>query len=119
MHHAEISPLHGLMTKRFEEAFGKPRHTLGRDSHWSLRPPKSPALPINLLVNSTPDLPAVWLFDPNNQARSVVRTAIRDEAHLEKIISLTQERVQRAAGSMPDAPRRLGDARDRSPSSNA
>ena len=103
MQHAQMSPLHTIIQRRFEEAFGKPTHTLGRDNHWSLQPPRSHALPVNLLVNGTPDLPAVWLFDPNNKARSVVRTAIRDETHLEKIISLTQERVQRAADMMSNA----------------
>ena len=103
MQQEQPSALLSLLHRRFNEAFGKPSHTLGRDNQWSLKPAHSHALPINMLVNGNHDLPAVWLFDLNNKARSVVRTTIRDEAHLEKIISLTQQRVQRAADMLTKA----------------
>ena len=82
---------------RFREVFGEPDNSLGRDDHWSLKtgPGKSA---INLLVNGTLEVPAIWVFDPHSQGDDeVMRVAVKDEAHVDDIIRKIQERVKRAA----------------------
>src|SRR5437870_12831950 len=79
----ELSPLHKLLHRRFHEVFGEPDHTLGRDDHWALMPSTPHAISINVLVNGMPEMPAVWVFDPYSRTDGVIRTSIKDEAHLE------------------------------------
>jgi hypothetical protein len=90
----EMSLLHAMVHNRFKEVFGPPDNTLGRD-HWSLKP-AYPGMFINVLVNGMPDLPAVWVFDPQDRKNGVSYTGIRDRAHLEEIVQQIQDRLKRA-----------------------
>ena len=90
-----LSEFHKVLHKRFKEVFGDPDHTLGRDDHWALKP-GGQAIPINVLVNGMPELPAVWVFDPNSRDDGVMRVSVKDEAHLDEIIEQIQERVKQA-----------------------
>jgi hypothetical protein len=95
----QLSVLHNVLHQRFKEVFGEPDHTLGRDDHWALKParPDGQAIPINVLVNGMPELPAVWVFDPNSRDDGVMRISVKDEAHLEDIIKQIQQRVKQAS----------------------
>jgi hypothetical protein len=74
------------------EAFGPPDHSLGRDDHWALTPFPS-ALTLNILLNGSGDMPAVWVFDPYGEPEGVVKSVVHNERELDDIIQAIRDRV--------------------------
>jgi hypothetical protein len=101
---AEPSALHNVVHKRFREVFGEPQSVLGREDHWSFKPTVPYSAAINVLVNGTAELPAIWVFDPHQPDDGVLRVAIKDEQMIEDIISKIQERIRRASRDEPKRP---------------
>jgi hypothetical protein len=93
------SPLHERVHARFKEVFGEPDNRLAGDHHWSLRRQEHPlhTLSINVLVNGSAQMPAVWVFDPYDHKDGVMRVGIKDEDHIEQVIAEVEARVERAA----------------------
>jgi hypothetical protein len=88
--------LSGITLSRFREAFGAPNLTMGHDYQWSLK--TSPfGTDINVLVNGTQEKPVVWIFDPNDRADGVSRSAIEDEESILVIIDHIRDRVLKAS----------------------
>jgi hypothetical protein len=87
--------IHQHVHARFHEVFGKPDSSLGRDDHWSLSPGPDRAS-INILVNGSAQVPAVWVFDPHSRHDGVMRTAIETEQDVEEAIKAIQARVRSA-----------------------
>lgn len=78
------------------EEFGKADSSLGRDDHWSLKVDGGDLPAINVLVNGTGEIPAVWVFDPHSLSDGVMRAAIDHSDRLEEAIRKIQERVKSA-----------------------
>ena len=87
------SSLHTYVDARFTEAFGKPHNTMGHDDHWRLE--SASAGPINILLNGTQEIPALWVFDARDA--DVFKSTITWESQVAGLIIQIQERVERAA----------------------
>jgi hypothetical protein len=98
---SEGSPLHQAIKQKFAAAFGPPHNTLGKDSHWSLRSLRYIAA-VNVLVNGSPELPVVWIFDPHDPRDGVSHIQIKSDTDIEAIIRAIEDRVKNAGrgGSM-------------------
>jgi|SoiMetStandDraft_5_1073268.scaffolds.fasta_scaffold196933_2 hypothetical protein len=92
---SKIFSLHTYVGARFREAFGAPSTTMGRDDHWRLQGSPS-QLPINVLLNGTRDIPALWVFDAHDLGDGVFSAAITNRDQVEDLIVEIQSRVQRA-----------------------
>ena len=89
------SSLHQFVDDKFLKAFGKPHTSMGKDDHWRLQ--ASPAhLPINVLLNGTREIPALWVFDAHDE-KGVFNTSITHENQVDDLIVQIQTRVRRAA----------------------
>jgi hypothetical protein len=88
--------LHGYVDARFREAFGKPHTSMGQDDHWRLEGSASP-LPIDVLLNGTRDIPALWVFDAHDGANGVFSASITQEDQVDDLIARIEERVHRRA----------------------
>src|SRR5688572_13921265 len=91
------SAMHKLIHDRLREHFGEPDNSLGRDDHWALKPHGPLNVSINVLVNGSAELPAVWIFDPHSRQEPVFRASIKDEEDLHKLIKQLEHRLERAA----------------------
>jgi hypothetical protein len=60
-------------------------------------------LAINLLLNGTRDIPALWIFDAGDGGDGVFSTSITCEGEVDEIINRIQDRVKRAARNDPGA----------------
>lgn len=71
--------------------------------HWSLRPDGPYRASINVLVNGTAEVPAIWVFDPHVKNDGVLRSVIKNEDELMEIVKQIKDRLDRAArqGSPP------------------
>ena len=78
------------------EIFGKPDNSLGRDDHWSLKP-RPDMSAINVLVNGTAEVTAIWVFDPHDKYDGVLKAAVTDMTQLESMVKKIQQRVDQAA----------------------
>ena len=87
------SSLHKYVDARFTEAFGKPHNTMGHDDHWRLE--STSAGFINVLLNGTREIPALWVFDARDV--EVFKSTITQESQVDGLIIQIQERVKRAA----------------------
>lgn len=96
------SGAHRIVHDRLCEAFGPPDNSLGRDDHWALRPEPG-AISINLLLNGSSDVPAVWVFDPFDHENGVIRAFVERECDLEEIIEAVGDRLKRALASLQHA----------------
>jgi hypothetical protein len=96
---ASASALHQQILRRFREAFGEPDTTLRRDDHWAIKPGPD-KLPINVLVNGTAELPAIWVFDPHDPDEPVMKIGIHDSAEIDEFIDAIEDRVIRAKAMM-------------------
>jgi hypothetical protein len=92
------SPLHAYIFTRFREIFGQPTNSLQKDDHWAFQTLPTDHV-INVLVNGTPSSPAVWIFDPYEAGHHVYNSAMADEAEVDEVIMLIQDRVKRAGQS--------------------
>src|SRR5690349_1836439 len=92
--------LHTYVHTRFRESFGKPYTTMGKDDHWRLQGSTSESA-INLLLNGTRDIPALWIFDAGDGGDGVFSTSITREDQVDGIIKQIQARMQRADGEQP------------------
>jgi hypothetical protein len=89
------STLHNYVHGRFVEVLGNPDDSLGRDDHWALQiGPDKPA--INVLLNGSAEVPAVWVFDPHSKFDDVMRSAIQYKVHVEDVLVDIQQRLARA-----------------------
>ena len=80
---------------RFQEAFGPPHNTLGRDYHWKFQ--SSPdAPPINVLLNGTLDIPLLWVFDAHYHKDGASGSSITHRDQVDDIIKQIQDLVRRA-----------------------
>lgn len=86
------TPIQNHLRARFREAFGPPHHTMGHDDHWKLQ--TSNAFAINVLVNGSPEKPAVWVFDGHTRDNGVFSRTISTSEQVEEILSLIQTRVK-------------------------
>jgi hypothetical protein len=91
------SALHNYIHTRFRELFGQPDNTLGRDDHWSIKPDGPYRASINVLVNGTDEMPAVWVFDPHSREDGVMRAVVKSEDDLIDIVKQIQDRVARGS----------------------
>ena len=99
---SQPNSLHTSVDARFREAFGNPHKSMGKDDHWRLQP--SPAKPpINLLLNGTRDIPALWIFDAHDGGDGVFCTSITNEGQIEDIILQIQQRLNRTPVADQDA----------------
>ena len=93
---SELQTITDFVQTRFAEAFGPPHNILGRDSHWKFQAAPA-ALAINILLNGTRDVPALWLFDAHQLADGVYSASITDRDQVDGIIKLIRARIQDAA----------------------
>jgi hypothetical protein len=91
---SDAPSLHNYVDERFREAFGEPHTSMGKDDHWRLQGSSS-TLPINVLLNGTRDIPALWVFDSHDEA-GVFSASITREDQVHDLIKQIQERVKRA-----------------------
>ena len=89
------STLHTYVESRFRELFGEPFSSLGKDTHWALRPQPN-AMPISILLNGSADEAIVWVFDPYDHG-SALREAMATKEVAEGMISQIQERLRLAS----------------------
>jgi len=75
---------------------------MGKDDHWRLQGSPS-QLPINVLLNGTRDMPALWIFDAFDREDGVFSASITREDQVGDLIVQIHERVKRAAGACEDA----------------
>ena len=87
-----IHELHLAVRARFREVFGDPHHTLGHDDHWRLESNKT--LSLNVLVNGSPEKPAVWVFEPQNRDDGVFSHLISSHEEIEAAINRIQLRLK-------------------------
>lgn len=90
------TPIQNHLRARFREAFGPPHHTMGHDDHWKLRSTNAHA--INVLVNGSPEKPAVWMFDGHTHDDGVFSRTISHHDHVDEVIALIQARVKHVEG---------------------
>jgi hypothetical protein len=93
---SESSSIHSLLQQRFAAVFGAPHRTVGKDSQWSLTP-RSKTAAINVLINGSPEFPAIWVFDPHDLQDGVGRFALTSKAEVDSIIAGIEQRLKRAA----------------------
>ena len=77
---------------QFQVAFGPPHRTMGHDDHWQLHCLGASAL--NVLVNGSPKLPAVWVFATHDRTDGVFSRSISTEEQVAEVIVHIQERLK-------------------------
>ena len=87
--------LHDSLVARLQELYGGPENTVGKDSHWALRPYPD-AMAINVLVNGSSEQAIVWVFDPYDDGVTQ-RGAIQSEEAVDEIMKLVRTRLDVAA----------------------
>ena len=106
---SQESSISNYVHERFQEAFGPPHNTLGKDAHWRFQ--SSPdAIPINVLLYGTFENAAIWVFDAHDRNDSVFSASITHKDQVNEILRQIQQRVKRA-GRPSDPPGAAGRAR--------
>ena len=90
----EAPSIQDYLRSQFREAFGQPHHTMGHDDHWKLQ--SSSTLAINVLVNGSPEKPAVWIFDTHTRDNGVYSRTVVSNEQVDDVIALIKERVKSA-----------------------
>ena len=86
----------------FQLAFGQPRSTLGKDSHWALFPGGDESfLPINVLLNGSAAHPIVWVFDPYDRTHNTLRRALESLQDSLEVIGVIKDRLEDAHKNNP------------------
>jgi hypothetical protein len=101
------SSLHTFVDARFREAFGQPHNTMGGDDHWRLLGSPS-QMAINIVVNGTRDVPAVWVFDGHADGKGVFSASITNQDQVADLIVRIQDRVNYAPGAGATPPKIAG-----------
>jgi hypothetical protein len=89
------SEAHRMAHDKLIEAFGPPGKSLDRDDHWALAP-YAGGITINLLLNGSSDVPAVWVFDPHDENDGVSRGFVQTTGELAAMIQVIRDRLERA-----------------------
>jgi hypothetical protein len=96
--HGPISPLRQLIHAKLAQAFGSSASSENRDNHWSLKPAEFVAS-INILVDGSSEIPAIWVFDPHSVNDGVIKIAIEREEQIEQVIQQVKDHLHNAQRS--------------------
>ena len=99
---SDLTNLQSAVKTSFTKAFGEPDRIVGHDAHWSLRPFTYVAA-INILVNTSLDVPLVWVFDPHDPVNGVFSQRVYEESEIPDLISRIENRIKQAGRSRPPA----------------
>ena len=65
---------------------------MGHDDHWRLK--SGPTLSVNVLVNGSPEKPAVWVFEPQTVDDGVISRRVITREDIEQAIKAIQSCLQ-------------------------